>query len=419
MPSYLSKKQRKLILDSNYAQRLTEDPITMTMDGERYKFTTLKLQDTPNSQWAICRALDAFRTGDDWKNLEPLLVGMRQAGRGLPSDIRSKIIRKAAMTGRMDALWDFMRQANRTGFYLNTHETVATAVASSWRLATIEGNFEVGNLTKAITRCTTIFEDIMPREGHADAPLAKRPHERHAHLRFQLLRDPQLLGAFLGLHAARVLAINRGMEERKDDPEKLKEWRKQTQGARRQSRVEVPKLARLVSELWKPKFVGGGKGLKGLHPEDAYFDKNWVKYLRQPNKRVEWQTILARGFEDAADVLMLPNQKIEKEESERHRVIAQRLRQIANDLRKEAAVDLEDPLVKDNRRGMPRLGRMMWNKVVPPAPLYKVAKTEAAIKRHRSKPKRSNRKKEGPPFPLCMEYVSAVHLIKMPLLMAV
>ena len=102
LPSYLRLPQRRMVFDPKQKQRLLDDPITIELDGETVRYSYINVREVPPSDLILKRAVDTFKDLEDWKNLEPLLVGLRQAGRVLHSDTRSKIIRRAGQQGRLD-----------------------------------------------------------------------------------------------------------------------------------------------------------------------------------------------------------------------------------------------------------------------------------------------------------------------------
>ena len=229
-----------------------------------------------------------------------------------------------------------MRHGDRTGFYMNAHEPVSTFVAWTYRECMIEENSLAHALKRGMNRCNILFGDILERPDHGGSPIAKGPHLGFRSLRFHLTRDPQLLAVPLGLAAQHRLLNKPGVV------------------AKDHSLDEVKRLGSLVCNLWRPKNPNirgglGGQGLAGLHPEDSYFDANWAKYLRNANKRLEWEAILVRSFEDAAEVLARENEL----------PLARQLARIAEVIRAEAEIDRTASIISEKT-----VGHYMWQKLV-------------------------------------------------------
>ncbi|KAJ2906874.1 hypothetical protein MKZ38_010372 [Zalerion maritima] len=331
LPSYLKQPQRKLLFDPNQKDRLLDDPITIELDGETVRYSHLSLRDVPAADSILKRAVDTFKGAEDWKNLEPILVGLRQAGRVLHADTRSKIVRRAGQQRRLDDLFYLMHHATRTGFYMNAHEPVSTFLLWTYRECMVEDHGQ--GLAKGIARCDRLYVDVLEREDHGSSPIAKQPHLAFRNERFHLTRDPQLLAVSLGLRAQLILSPLPYISE-ENKAENLK---------------QVHYLSGLVCSLWNPRNPKveagiGGQGLGGLHPQDSYFDANWTKYLRNTNKRLEWEAIIVRAFEDAAEAIC-----------ETDLPVAKQLGRIAEVVRAEAEVDIVSPIAKDGT-----LGKHIW-----------------------------------------------------------
>lgn len=296
------------------------------------------MREVPAADTILKKAVDAFKQLDDWKNLEPLLVGLHQAGRVLHADTQSKIVRRAAQQGRLDDLFYIMRQAGRTGFFMNAHEPISTFLTWTYRECMIEEKGRAHALKRGLNRCSILFGDILEREEHGGNPIAKSPHLQFRNLRFPLTRDPQLLSVPLGLAAQHTLLEGSHVVDQD------------------KSLAEVERISVLICNLWRPKNPSlggglGGQGLAGLHPEDSYYDANWVKYLRNPNKRLEWEAILVRSLEDAAEVLT--------REGKHYLSVAQQLARIAEVVRAEAEVDIRAPEMSTKR-----VGHYFWQHLV-------------------------------------------------------
>ncbi|PHH90259.1 hypothetical protein CDD83_4129 [Cordyceps sp. RAO-2017] len=125
-PSYLPRKQRKIVFDPRQEAYLDQNPVVIEVDGFEHKFPTInRYKDVENSKKVLAKALTMMKTARDWSNLGALLAGYRRAGIKLWPNHVGKITKVAASTGNTYALIECAKQVERTQFALDTPEVVA------------------------------------------------------------------------------------------------------------------------------------------------------------------------------------------------------------------------------------------------------------------------------------------------------
>lgn len=292
--SYLSAKQRSDIFDPHYEQKLRNDPITLEVDGEIVKFTHMDLfNDVPNARAAARDAVGRMTTRADFQNLPRLLEGLHRSSRRLRPADYARIARRAGERGCIFAVIESARQVQRTGFRLESSETVAE-ILTHVQMKAVDSAWDETETRQALGWAELIVELLQhpnhgrraPRLQHgavgamaegSTAIVAATPAPPPPV--FPLDRDPQVLAA--RLHLAAVVA------------DKFSLGGADTDG-------KVSRYATELVQLWP----AGGKGLRALHPAETYADRRGeMYYLSESNKFLGVAAPLLHGLDTAIRVL--------------------------------------------------------------------------------------------------------------------
>lgn len=270
LPALLPLEQRKKIFRARYKEKLEQNPIEIEIDGQRIKFRNLDWRkgEVPNARKLFYQALDNMKTKEDWQKLPRLLEAMYyNANRKFEPQDWPKIVRKAGFSGNLGPVIDAAKKPDKTGFRLDTSETVQEILTFAvWEAA--GSGFEPWSLEAALRSAERILE-LMRQEGHEfrhkDKVYLKTVKER-----FPLRKDPQVLATPLFLTA--MLAVKHGKAEYKD---------------------RMRRYAEAVVGSWP-----AGKGLLDLHPHESYLDaENGMHYLMEKNKFLLVASPILKGFE--------------------------------------------------------------------------------------------------------------------------
>ncbi|OLN85803.1 hypothetical protein CCHL11_09204 [Colletotrichum chlorophyti] len=254
LPYYLPIHQRKRVFSEKAKHRLKNDPVYLEIDGLEHRFAHINEESLPASRDITWKALRAMQTPDDWNNFARLLSGMRNAGRHYSQTDFAKMIRIAGAQGQIYTIIDAARQVRKTGLRLDNSEKV-NEVLHFVQMRAVDAEWDKEKTEQAL-RWTEIVLEMLEDESHKpdNRKLKKRLAEQgQVPHRFELFKDPQILGA--ALHLSAVLAV------------------KHNEGKDVGGKVEA--FARKVVARWP-----AGKGLLELHPEEAYADRaDGVAYL--------------------------------------------------------------------------------------------------------------------------------------------
>ncbi|CAK7203446.1 hypothetical protein SEUCBS139899_006180 [Sporothrix eucalyptigena] len=290
--SYLSAKQRSDILDPNKEHRLRVDPITLEVDGEILRFNHMdRFRDVPNARAAARDAVGRMTTRADFENLPRLLEGLHRSNRRLRPADYARIARRAGERGCIFAVIESARQVQRTGFRLESSETVAE-ILTHVQMKAVDSAWDEAETRQALVWAELVV-DLLQDPSHGRRPPTYQPGAAGAAAEgstaavaatppppppaFPLSRDPQVLAA--RLHLAAVVADKFGGAD--------------TDG-------KVSRYATELVQLWP----AGGKGLRALHPQATYADRRGeMHYLDESNKFLGVAAPLLHGLDTAIRVL--------------------------------------------------------------------------------------------------------------------
>ncbi|KAF7556074.1 hypothetical protein G7046_g6413 [Stylonectria norvegica] len=200
LPAYLPEEQRELVFDPNKRQYLQQNPVVIELDGLEHKFSTInRFSEVPNSKKILAEALNLMKTNNDWENLGTLLAGYHKANvKTKPRQI-SKIIRLSAADGGAHHVIEAVKQATKTGLFLNRKEYVVGLLSSiNLKIANHKGSIK--EAVQAANWNELVFELIQRPEhmNENDLP-ADRAH-------FSVLARGQLLYSKASAAKAKQLA---------------------------------------------------------------------------------------------------------------------------------------------------------------------------------------------------------------------
>ena len=193
IPFFLSIQQRKLMAKKRHAQRLEEEPVTVTIgqDNEQFTLRHMDPQKRPKSS-EIPQIISLMKTKEDWDNLIPFLAGLRLSRRELKPQRWQWLIRKAGEADRLGLILECAKQAKRTGLHLKDIDIVQT-VFFQLHSAAKRAQFRNPVLSKVLGFAKQ-FVELMETPEHVvhDGQLDPK-------------RRPFVIGVLLELSAARVM----------------------------------------------------------------------------------------------------------------------------------------------------------------------------------------------------------------------
>ncbi|RAK98931.1 uncharacterized protein BO80DRAFT_503711 [Aspergillus ibericus CBS 121593] len=199
IPFSLGQQQRRLMFRQKYADRLEQEPVTANLGEEEFLLRPMDPQSRPTKNEAI-EVISLMKNTTDWKNLVPLLSGLRLSNRVLKSSRMEWIVRKAAEANALGVMLECAKQVERTGVQLNEVGFVQRLFFELHRKAQ-RAEFQGPEVTKAWSIATQLV-GLMERPGHVQHDVAKDPKRR-----------PFLIGILLELSAARALSEFGGKDQ--------------------------------------------------------------------------------------------------------------------------------------------------------------------------------------------------------------
>jgi hypothetical protein len=166
LPAHLSKDQQDLISKRKYMRALTVEPVIARIGDEDFRLEHLdQLTDLPSTKKGLDEVMSLMKDKKDWNNIIPLLHGLHNAGRVL-SDVKlNKLLRRAALAGRLDVILECARRVSDTGFTLKNPEVVAEFM---WRIQdkAYLKNWDAKETKQALSWAEMV-SDMLEDERHA------------------------------------------------------------------------------------------------------------------------------------------------------------------------------------------------------------------------------------------------------------
>ncbi|KAK4106838.1 hypothetical protein N658DRAFT_461806 [Parathielavia hyrcaniae] len=268
LPTYLAPEQRKKIYKPKLKDYLQNDPVTMEIDGETYKFRHIRMAaDLPNTRRLVKQATNAMTTKQDFQNLPALLEGCERANRKLSTAIWTAMLRRAAMHKSLPVIMDCIKAVKRTGFKLDRSEVINELLV--WlQIPAIESGWDEDKTRVAFKQVRLVLNLMESDENH----LPRKKDE----LAFPFYRDPQVLAHRLHMAAARAVHHKKGED---------------VDG-------QVAKYAQELVTLWPE-----GAGLLDLQPAESYKNREKMWYLINRNQYLWHASPVLNGLTLAAQVV--------------------------------------------------------------------------------------------------------------------
>ncbi|KAL2136316.1 hypothetical protein VTI74DRAFT_4350 [Chaetomium olivicolor] len=267
LPTYLAGEQRKKIYKPKLKAILQNDPVTMEIDGVLHKFGYInKVEDLPNTNKTVMRALNLMKTPADFQNLVPLFEGLERANRKVKSAIWTKAIRRASANGALPVILECVRNPGRTNFRLNGHEKVMELL-TVLQYPAIKSRFDEAKTKTALRQIQLVLNLMESNELHWN---------KRGDLAFPLHRDPQALAARLHMAAARAAYHQGG---------------KDVDG-------KVTSFAEQLVSLWPE-----NAGLLDLQSDEAFKDRERMRYLLHRNAYLWYASPVLNGLNLATQLV--------------------------------------------------------------------------------------------------------------------
>ncbi|PWY96380.1 hypothetical protein BO94DRAFT_619516 [Aspergillus sclerotioniger CBS 115572] len=192
IPFGLGQQQRRLMFRQKYADQLEQEPVTANLGEEEFLLRPMDPQSRPTKKEAV-EVISMMKNTTDWKNLVPLLSGLRMSNRLVKSGRLEWIVRKAAEANALGVVLECAKQVERTGLRLNDVGFVQRLFFELHRKAQ-KAEFQGPEVAKALSIATQLV-GLMERPGHVEHDVMKDPKRR-----------PFVIGTLLELSAARALS---------------------------------------------------------------------------------------------------------------------------------------------------------------------------------------------------------------------
>ncbi|PTU17771.1 hypothetical protein P175DRAFT_0486426 [Aspergillus ochraceoroseus IBT 24754] len=201
IPYGLSRQQQKLVFRQKYAERLEQEPVTVTI-GENDEPFLLRPMDplTRPSKKEIVDVVSLMKTAKDWQNLIPFIAGLRMSNRLITSARWEWLVRKAGESDALGIILESVKQTERTGLRLNNIDLVQRIFFELHRKAQ-RGEFKGPDVSKALSLAKQ-FVTLMEAPEHVERSIEQDPKRR-----------PVVVGTLLELSAARALSELDGLDE--------------------------------------------------------------------------------------------------------------------------------------------------------------------------------------------------------------
>ncbi|KAL2866265.1 uncharacterized protein BJX67DRAFT_142944 [Aspergillus lucknowensis] len=195
IPHALNPEQRKLIYKPKYANKLKENPITVSVgpNDESYHLRPLNKHNLPSKKDARAVISLMHKTGN-WSNLVPFLTGLRESGFRFEPQHKEWLVRKALSSNGLGYLSECFKQPHKTGLNLKDASLVQQLFFGLHVLA--ERNKFEGPGFEKVHRLARIFTRLMEAPEHVVHDLANDPK-----------RKLSVIGVLLELSAARAVDL--------------------------------------------------------------------------------------------------------------------------------------------------------------------------------------------------------------------
>jgi hypothetical protein len=205
IPFGLPRKQRMSIFKEKHAQRLRDEPVTVTInESEEYTLQPKKWTETPKKEEAI-RVIKMMQADEDYKNFIPFVSALWGSQYVLGENRWQQIIRKAREAGALPLIIECARQSKSTGLLLRDLELVQ-CLFYELHVAAQKVEFKGSGTVKALNmakQAVDIMDADLPDHSYSDS--SKNPKSQ-----------PLVIATLLELSAARAINDFAGKDQAKE-----------------------------------------------------------------------------------------------------------------------------------------------------------------------------------------------------------
>jgi len=205
IPFGLPKRQRMSMFKQKHAQRLRDEPISISIsETEEYTLQPKKYTDTPTKKEAI-RVIKMMQAAKDYKNFIPFVSGLWGSQYVLEEAHWQQIMRKAREAGKLPLIIECARKSESTGLRLRNLDVVR-CLFFELHLAAQKAEFKGPEVTKALgmaKHAVDIMDADLPDHSYSDS--SKNPKSQ-----------PLVVATLLELGAARAINDFAGKDEGKE-----------------------------------------------------------------------------------------------------------------------------------------------------------------------------------------------------------
>ncbi|PWY90795.1 hypothetical protein BO70DRAFT_425736 [Aspergillus heteromorphus CBS 117.55] len=198
VPFGVGVRQRRLMFRQKYAEKLAQEPVTASVGDEEVTLRPMNPHTLPTKNEAF-EAIAHMKTYNDWRNLSPLLSGLKMSNRIVKPSRMEWIVRKAGEADALGVLLGCARRAKITGMRLNDVDLVQRIFFELHRKAQRAG-FQGVEASKALSFARQ-FTEMMESPDHVEHDITRDPKRR-----------PFVIGTLLELAAARALSEFEGKD---------------------------------------------------------------------------------------------------------------------------------------------------------------------------------------------------------------
>lgn len=193
IPAALSTHEQKLMFGTKWKQYLIDNPQVVSVGDEDVELYHInRRSELPNRNKLFLKAIELMRNGEqgDWKNLPPLLAGLKRMKKEPNDGQLAKIVRIATNCGRFGTILQCLHQAEHTGMTLKKPEILDAVMTALRQIAYSDGWSEPSTL-KALRDANEVALQLED-EDHGSGKFLQENDAR---------RRPEVISVFLELAA--------------------------------------------------------------------------------------------------------------------------------------------------------------------------------------------------------------------------
>lgn len=200
IPFGLGQQQRRLMFRQKYADKLEEEPVTVTIgEDEKFQLRPMDPQTRPRKE-EIVPIVKLMKTTKDWQNIIPFLSALRMSRRYLKPSRLEWLVRKAGDANALGIILECAKQSERTGIFFNEADLAKRfffELHEKAQMADFRG--EATSKALGLARQAVL---LMEAPEHSNKDIQRDPK-----------RQPFIIGVLLELSAARALNEFGGNDE--------------------------------------------------------------------------------------------------------------------------------------------------------------------------------------------------------------